>query len=164
MDSKIVFNKDEKAASLYIMKVFPVKPALLWNYFTQPEYLQQWWAPKPWKTETREMNFNPAGIWRYKLSSPEGEQHYGALQYHEINLHRSFDFTEYFTDENGEKTDEVPSGNWLVGITGVEEGTKLTINMQYPSTEELQTILDMDFENGFTQVLNQLEELLHEKD
>lgn len=164
MDTKIVFNTDENAGSLYIMKVFSAKPALIWNHFTQSNLLEKWWAPKPWKCETLEMNFTPDGIWKYNLISPEGEKHFGVLKYHEINLHRSFDFTEYFTDDKGEKIEEVPSGNWLVGVTGVEEGTKLTINIQYNSTEELQTILDMEFENGFTEVLNQLEELLHKKD
>ena len=164
MSTKIVFNSDENAGSLYIMKVFSAKPSEIWNHFTKADLLEKWWAPKPWKCETTAMNFAQDGIWKYHLINPEGEKHFGALKYHEINEHRSFDFTEYFMNENGEKIEEIPSGNWLVGVTGVEEGTKLTINIQYHSKEELQTILEMDFENGFTDVLNQLENLLHKKD
>lgn len=163
MNTKLVFNADENAGSLYIMKVFSTKPAEIWNHFTKSDLLQKWWAPEPWKCETVEMSFIPDGIWKYTLKRPEGEEHFGVLKYHEINEHRSFDFTEYFTNEAGEKMEEIPSGNWLVGVTGVEEGTKLTINIQYHSTEELQTILDMDFETGFKDVLNQLSELVDRK-
>lgn len=164
MNTQLVFNADENAGSLYIMKVFAAAPSEIWNHFTTSDLLEKWWAPKPWKCETVEMNFIEDGTWRYNLVSPEGEKHFGALQYHEINQHRSFDFTEFFTDENGVKDENVPSGNWLIGVTGVEEGTKLTINIQYNSPEELQTILEMEFEDGFAEVLNQLDELLQKKD
>lgn len=157
MKTKMVFNADHSAGSLYIMKVFSEKPSLVWKFFTASHLLEKWWTPKPWTCETAEMSFVEEGKWKFVLSSPEGEKYFGVLQYHEINEHRSFDFSEYFTNEAGEKLSDFPSGNWLIGVTGVEEGTKLTINIQYNTSAELQSVLDMDFEAGFATVLNQLQ-------
>ncbi|MCB4236054.1 hypothetical protein LDL59_16030 [Kaistella anthropi] len=54
--------------------------------------------------------------------------------------------------------------NWLIGFTGVEEGTKLTINIHFNSENDMKTILEMGFEEGFKMGLNQLAELINEKD
>lgn len=164
MESKIVFNADENAGSIYVMKVFKVQPTELWKYFTQAENLQRWWAPNPWTCETLEMDFKADGKWQYNLISPAGEKFQAGLQFNETNDHRSFDFTEYFNDASGNKLQDHPAGNWLIGFTGVSEGTKLTINIQFKSPEDLQKVLAMDFKTEFPKVLSQLENLVHKKD
>jgi uncharacterized protein YndB with AHSA1/START domain len=162
METKTIFNADQNTGSIYIMKVFAVKPSSIWNHFTQANLLEKWWAPEPYKCETVEMNFSPNGVWKFLIVSPdpEDEKQNSVLKYNEINEHRSFDFTENIIYQKGENSREILSGNWLVGVTGVEEGTKLTINIQYNSPEELAFILEMNFEENFTKVLNQLEDLL----
>mgnify|MGYP002721718230 CR=1 FL=1 len=46
MNSEIVFNKDSETG-VYVMKVYKADVSTLWNYFTKPELIDQWWAPKP---------------------------------------------------------------------------------------------------------------------
>lgn len=160
MESKIVFNADENAGSIYIMKVYDVQPTELWKFFTEAQNLEKWWTPNRWKCETLEMNFAPEGDWKYNLIGPEGEKFQAGLKYNEINDHRSFDFTEYFMDENGERLQDYAAGNWLIGFTGVSGGTKLTLNIQFKSPEQLQKVLAMNFETEFPKVLSQLEYLI----
>lgn len=160
MKSPIIFTQDQNSASLYIMKVYAADVPLIWDHFTTPELLDQWWAPKPWQCETIKMDFQPDGIWRYMMKGSENERHYGAAQFHEITPNRSFDWTDFFTDEAGNRLQELPSANWLLGFTGVEEGTKLTVNIHFSTKEEMQKILEMGFEEGFKTGLNQLEDLV----
>ena len=80
------------------------------------------------------------------------------------NYHRSFDWTDFFADETGNINTELPSVKWLIGFTGVQEGTKLTINIHFHSTDEMQQLLDMGFEADFKMRLTQLEALLNQKD
>ena len=47
MSSEIVFNKDFDSKSIYVMKVYDAEVSRVWDYFTQAELLDQWWAPKP---------------------------------------------------------------------------------------------------------------------
>lgn len=164
MENQIIFNKDDQSATIYIMKVFQTDVSAVWDHFTKADLLDLWWAPQPFKCETLKMNFEPEGFWNYAMISPENEQNYSAVQFHEINYHRSFDYSAFLTDEKGNRTTQFAPSNWLLGFTGVQEGTKLTVNIHFSSTEEMQRLLTMGFEDGFKMGLNQLESLLNKKD
>ncbi len=160
MESKIIFNKDFDANSIYVMKIYDADVSKVWNYFTKSELLDQWWAPKPWKCETKTQDFKEGGIWMYAMAGPDGERHYAKVKYGEITEHRSFDGTDSFCDENGNINPDFPEVKWLFGFTGVEEGTKVTVNIHFPSKETLNKLLEMGFEEGFKTGLHQLEEIL----
>ena len=53
----------------------------------------------------------------------------------------------------------MPTVNWLIGFTGIEQGTKLTVNIYFNSLKEMNQMLEMGFEEGFKMGLNQLEEV-----
>lgn len=158
--NNIVFNTDSNHATIFVMKIFDAKGEEVWNYFTNSELLDSWWAPKPWKCETQKMNFENSGTWNYAMVSPENEKHFAGIDYEEINPNRSIAWSDYFSDEKGIKNVEFPTTNWLIGFTGVEEGVKLTVNLHFASEKEMNTILEMGFEEGFKATLNQLEEIL----
>lgn len=158
--NNIVFNTDSNHATIFAMKIFDAKVEEVWNYFTNSELLDSWWAPKPWKCETQKMNFENSGTWNYAMVSPENEKHFAGIDYEEINPNRSIAWSDYFCDEKGIKNVEFPTTNWLIGFTGVEEGVKLTVNLHFASQKEMNAILEMGFEEGFKATLNQLEEIL----
>ena len=160
MESDIIFNKDFDSNSVYVMKIYKAEVSKVWDYFTKSQLLDLWWAPKPWKCETTKQDFSKGGIWLYSMVGPEGERHYAQVKYGEIMEHRSFDGTDSFCDENGNINENFQSSNWLLGFTGVEEGTKVTINVHYSSQESMKKMLEMGFEEGFKMGLNQLEEIL----
>ncbi len=160
MESNIIFNKDFDSNSVYVMKIYHADVSKVWNYFTQSELLDEWWAPKPWKCETKSQEFKEGGVWLYSMVGPEGERHYAKVKYGEIIEHRSFDGTDTFCDENGNANPYFPEAKWLFGFTGVEEGTKVTVNIHFQSHEAMTQLLEMGFEEGFKMGLNQLEEIL----
>ncbi|GEN66553.1 MULTISPECIES: SRPBCC family protein [Chryseobacterium] len=160
MESNIIFNKDFDAYAVYVMKIYNADVSTVWNYFTQSELLDQWWAPKPWKCETKKQDFKEDGIWLYAMVGPEGERHYAQVKYGEIMEHRSFDGVDAFCDENGKINENFGQSKWLIGFTGVEEGTKVTVNIHFMSAEALEQQLEMGFEEGFKMGLSQLEEIL----
>lgn len=160
MESNITFNKDFDSNSVYVMKIYDADVPKVWDYFTKSELLDQWWAPKPWKCETKSQDFKAGGIWFYSMVGPEGERHYAQVKYGEIMEHRSFDGTDTFCDENGNVNPDFPEAKWLFGFTGVEEGTKVTVNIHFPTEDSLKRLLEMGFEEGFKMGLNQLAEIL----
>lgn len=160
MESTIIFNKDFDLNSVYVMKIYDADVSKVWDYFTQSELLDQWWAPKPWKCETVTQDFKEDGIWHYAMVGPDGEKMYAQVKYGEITEHRSFDGTDNFCDEKGNINENFAPSKWLFGFTGVEEGAKVTINIHFPSTETMKQMLEMGFEEGFKMGLTQLEEIL----
>jgi uncharacterized protein YndB with AHSA1/START domain len=160
MESNIIFNKDFDSNSVYVMKIYEAEVSKVWDYFTKSELLDQWWAPKPWKCETKKQDFTEGGIWLYSMVGPEGERHYAQVKYGEIMEHRSFDGVDTFCDENGNVNPDFPEAKWLFGFTGVEEGTKITVNIHFQTSEAMAKLIEMGFEEGFKMGLNQLEEIL----
>ena len=65
MESNTVFNKDFDAASVFVMKVYDADVSIIWNHFTKPELLDQWWAPKPWRCETSNLDFRENTVETY---------------------------------------------------------------------------------------------------
>ncbi|CAA7385926.1 SRPBCC family protein [Chryseobacterium fistulae] len=161
MESNIIFNKDFDSNSVYVMKIYNTEVSKVWEYFTKSELLDQWWAPKPWKCETTKQDFKKGGVWLYSMVGPNGERHYAQVKYGEISEHRSFDGVDAFCDESGTINENFPQAKWLMGFTGVEEGTKVTVNIHFPTVEDMKKQVEMGFEEGFKMGLNQLEGILN---
>ena len=161
MNSEIIFNKDLDSASAYISKIYDADVSSVWDHFTKSELLDQWWAPKPWKCETQKLDFRENGTWHYAMIGPDGEKIYSIVKFGEIMEHRSFDGEDAFSDDRGRIGESFPETKWLYGFTGIEQGTKLTVNLTFSSKDKMKEHLEMGFEDGFKTGLNQLEDLLN---
>lgn len=160
MSSEIIFNKDFDEKTVYVSKIYDADVSKVWNHFTKSELLDLWWAPKPWKCETKSQDFKEGGTWLYSMVGSERERHYSQVKYGEITENRSFDGLDSFCDENGNLNPDFPEAKWLIGFTGVAEGTKVTVNIHFPTEEDMKKQVEMGFEEGFKTGLNQLEEIL----
>ena len=58
---------------LSFQRVVPVTAAQLWQGWTDPETLKQWFTPAPWKTIDAEIDLRPGGIFRTVMRGPNGE-------------------------------------------------------------------------------------------
>ena len=45
---------------------------LVWRAWTDPELLKQWFAPKPYLISELEMDLKPGGIFRIRMTGPDG--------------------------------------------------------------------------------------------
>lgn len=152
--------KDFERGQLLVNRAFAADLPLVWKAWTDAQLLEQWWAPKPWKTETKSMNFTPGGKWLYAMVGPEGEKHWAVIQYHEIQHEDYFKAEDAFGDEEGNINTELPGSVWAVTFQSSGKDTLVKIAIQYVNAEALQTILDMGMEEGFSMALDNLDELL----
>ena len=54
-----IVNKETKTVS--ITKEFDAELSLVWDAYTNAELLDQWWAPKPFASRTKVMDFEVGG-------------------------------------------------------------------------------------------------------
>ncbi|KQT22063.1 glutathione S-transferase [Chryseobacterium sp. Leaf404] len=160
MASETIFNKDFTENTVFVSKIYPADVQKVWDHLTKAELLDLWWAPKPWKCKTESLDFREDGTWLYSMVGPDGEKHWSKVKYREITEHRSFDGLDSFCDENGNSDPNLPQTQWLIGFTGIEEGTKITFNIHFKTSEDMKKQVEMGFEEGFKMGLNQLEEIL----
>jgi uncharacterized protein YndB with AHSA1/START domain len=158
--NKTTFTKDIDTATLTIERVFPAARSRVWQAMTDANILDQWWAPSPWKTETVHMDFRVGGYWLYAMNGPEGEQHFGRMDYVEIEPEQRYKSSDVFCDQNGDANESLPRQNMEFRLIDQGESTIVIGVVQYASADDMETILKMGMQEGLTMAQDQLEQLL----
>lgn len=152
----LVLNKENKTVS--IKREFAATQDLVWEAWTNPEILDQWWAPKPFTSRTKSMNFKVGGRRLYAMVSPEGEERWSAQDYTSISPKTNFKFLSWFTDSEGNPNSAFGASEWDLNFSAHNGTTSLNIIIRRDSFEELEKLLEMGFREGFASALKNLDE------
>lgn len=151
-------NKENK--TIRIEREFRANRQLVWKAWTTAELLDRWWGPKPWRAETKTLNFSEGGYWLYAMIGPNGEKHWSKADYLSIDTEKSFKARDGFCDENGIMNPDFPQNLWENQFVDRDAHTLVNITLTFDRLEDLEMIIKMGFKEGFTLGLNQLDELL----
>ena len=162
-NSQTKVEKDFNEKSILVSREFSASLALVWRAYTESELLQQWWAPQPWRAETKSMDFSVGGYWLYAMVSPENEKHWARMDYLAIDHHKSYRIRDSFCDENGTLNPAFPSATGNNQFTATPGGTLVQFKMYYATENDLKAILEMGMEQGITMCMEQLEQLFVQK-
>ena len=152
------FTVDKKTKTVVVTREFAAPVSLVWDAFTKQEILDQWWAPKPWMSKTKSMNFEVGGRRFYAMVSPEGQERWSIQQYTSINPTTNFKFLSVFADKD--ENPELPGSEWDLNFSEQNGNTKVRVSIYNESLERLEKMIEMGFKEGFTMTLNYLENLL----
>jgi uncharacterized protein YndB with AHSA1/START domain len=64
MKTEITTNLE--LATFQAKREFASNISLVWRACTEADLLDKWWAPAPWKCETKMMDFREGGKWIYE--------------------------------------------------------------------------------------------------
>jgi PhnB protein len=154
-------NKDNN--TIHVEREFAGDLETVWDCWTRPELLDQWWAPKPYRTRTKSMDFREGGAWFYAMISPENVTHWCRADYQSIDLHKSFSGLDAFCDEMGQINTEFPRAQWNNRFNPGAGGTRVNITIQYKTLADVEKIISMGFKEGFTMALENLDRYLEER-
>ena len=167
MKKEILFNfvVDKENKKIYVKRLFNAQLPLVWRAWTDAKILDQWWAPHPWKSETKSMDFREGGRWFYAMVSPDGsERHWCLMNYKTIVPQKYFTSVDAFAkDESGEINRDFPPNNWDTRFTSHAEDTEVNITLSFDKLEHLEQMIQMGFKEGFTQGLEQLDTWLNQQ-
>jgi uncharacterized protein YndB with AHSA1/START domain len=162
MNSKLLFdfsvNKENN--TIHITREFDANLELVWQAWTTAELLDKWWAPKPYRTETKSLDFREGGRWLYAMISPENEKQWCKADYDKINISKSISWLDAFCDRNGDENSEFPRSYWTNIFTEVNGITTVNVTLQHNRLEDIEMLIKMGFKEGFTMGLQNLDELL----
>ncbi len=152
------FTVDKSINSVFITKEFDAELSLVWDAFTTAEMLDQWWAPKPWVSKTKKMDFKEGGRRFYAMVSPEGHEGWQIQDYISINPKTHFKYFSVFADKD---ENPHPTGStWDLNFSELDGITTVRITIHNESLERMEQMIAMGFQEGFTMTLNELETLL----
>ena len=95
---------------MVVTRVFDAPRELVWKAWTEPKYVMQWWGPKGFTAPVCQMDFRVGGKSLCCMKTPDGQEFWNAIEYHEIVLHEKIVSSMYFSDSKGNKIDPAELG------------------------------------------------------
>jgi len=157
-NSPFDFNVDKPTKTVSINMEFDAELSLVWDAFTKPEILDQWYAPKPFVSKTKFMDFKVDGRRFYAMVSPEGQEFWAIQRYTSITPKTNFKFFNAFADKD--ENPQLPGSDWDLTFREQNGATSVSITIYNESLERLERMIEMGFKEGFTATWNNLKDLL----
>lgn len=155
------FTVDKANNKIKVEREFDAPVDMVWSAWTESELLDQWWAPKPYRAETKSMDFREGGMWLYCMIGPEGDKHWAMADYKSIKPRKQFVLLDAFCDEKGNINKDLPRSTWSNVFKQTDETTTVNIEISYDKLEDLEATIKMGFKEGFTAGLENLDHYLN---
>ena len=152
------FTVDKAAKTVYVTREFDADLSMVWDAFTNQEILDQWWAPKPYLSKTKLIDFKVGGKRFYAMVGPEGQEHWSLQEYTSITPKTNFKYFSAFADKD--ENPSLPGSDWDLNFSEQNGTTKVSISIKNDSLERMEKMIEMGFKEGFTMTLNYLGNLL----
>ena len=152
------FTVDKTSCTVFVNREFEAELAVVWDAFTEPKILDQWWAPKPWRSRTKYINFKVGGRRFYAMVTPEGVERWVVQKYTSITPKTNFKLFNAFAD--ADENLELPGSDWDLNFSEQNGKTKVSISIYNESLERLERMIEFGFREGTAGQLTNLEELL----
>lgn len=144
---------DLAARTVTIERTFNVPVQLVWDAWTLPEHIKNWWGPKGMETRVEEHNFEVGGTWKYAMAMPDGKDFICDGQYIEIINLKKIASKANFRPMTENVIIEVH-------LEELAEGTKFTFKVIHESVEYKNQQEQMGIYNGWGSTFDRLKELL----
>jgi len=115
---------------IVLTRVFDAPRELVWQAYTEPSRLAQWWGPRGFTTRTHRMELRAGGQWRFVMIGPDGHEYENLITYIEIDKPARLHY------RHGGTVDVEPV-NFEVVVSfendGAPDRTRVTMRSLFPS-------------------------------
>ena len=105
---------------IVLSRVFDAPRELVWQAWTDPEHIGQWFGPKGFTIETHEIDIRVGGRWRFDMIAPDGTVYGNRMVFLEFRK------PELMVMDHGSDKDNDPK-RFRVTLTFDEQGDKKTV-------------------------------------
>ena len=153
-------TKDLDNRTLTITADFAAPVEQVWQVYADPRRLERVWGPPTYPATFHDHTLEPGGRMNYVMTGPEGDQHAGFWDITAVDEPNSFEFDDGFADMDFNAISGMPVSKNVYRFEASGAGTRATYTSTYESAEALQQVLDMGMEEGATESINQIDDLL----
>lgn len=154
-------HKDPDTLTMTVTAEFEAPVSRVWQLWEDPRQLQRWWGPPTYPATMVEHDLTPGGKVSYYMTGPDGDQPRGWWRVLAVEAPHKLEFEDGFADEEGNEMADMPTMTIRVNLSDQPGGgTAMTIETVFQSTEDMEQILAMGAEEGMTQAINQIDEML----
>ena len=80
--NSIDLERDPKA--IIAVRELDAPRALVFEAWTDPKHLSQWWGPNGFTTTTSAFDMRPGGVWRFVMHGPDGRDYENRITFDEV--------------------------------------------------------------------------------
>jgi len=146
--------KPDPKLDLVLDREVEVPVELVWEAWTTPESIKQWFVPKPWVVAECEIDLRPGGMFRTVMRSPEGQEFANLGCYLDIVPNSRLVFTDTLLP--GFRPAPKPFFTAILQLAPTAKGTRYTAMAIHGDEAQRKTHEEMGFHHGWATVLDQL--------
>lgn len=146
-------NNSAENRTLTLARTFNAPIELVWEAWTQPDHIAQWWGPKGMDTTIVKHEFRVGGEWEYTMIMPDGSAFIGNGKYLDIVELERIRSTANFKP----MTEGVEIQAYFQSIGNK---TNFTFKVVHPTEEYCKQQEQMGFKNGWGSTFDRLENLI----
>ncbi|MEM9818054.1 MAG: SRPBCC family protein [Cyanobacteria bacterium P01_D01_bin.6] len=154
---------DPSELEIVITRVFNAPRELVFQAWTEPDHIAQWWGPKGFTTRVTELDLRPGGTWRYVMTSPEGKEYPVKGVFREIIPPERLVTTDRFDGVYEQGTDLPQEMVTTAAFEDLGNQTKLILTTTHPSVEERRKHEEMGAIGGWNSSFDRLQDYLENK-
>lgn len=162
-------HQPDPKLDLVFERYVDVPRELVWQAWTQPDLLKQWFCPKPWQTIDCEIDLRPGGVFRTEMRGPEGEQFTNLGCYLEVIENEKLVWTNALQAGFRPATDVASQGCGVgpfaavITLKTTGKGTQYKVIAMHADEANRKHHYEMGFEEGWGKAFEQLVELMRNR-
>ncbi len=118
-----------KSNEIRITRVYDAAVAVVWDAWTDPEQVAQWWGPRGFTLTTHTKDLRPGGNWTYTMHGPDGVDYPNTTQYLEVEKHARLVY------DHGASDERPPMFRVTVDFSEKQGKTTMDMRMSLPTPE-----------------------------
>jgi uncharacterized protein YndB with AHSA1/START domain len=145
---------------IIISRVFNAPRRLVFEAWTDPEHVAQWWGPNGFSSGACAIDLRVGGVFRLDLLGPDGVIYPCKGVFHEIVKPERIVYTGTAEDGHACGSGLPPRGTVTVTFIEHDGKTTLTIHTRLASAADHEAAVSMGFNTGWAESLERLAEIL----
>jgi uncharacterized protein YndB with AHSA1/START domain len=118
-----------KPNELYIDRIFDAPVKMVWDAWTDPKQVAQWWGPRGFTITTHSKDVRTGGTWDYTMHGPDGIDYPNKTKFLEVEKYSRMVY------DHGGSDDKPPMFRVTVNFSEVAGKTKMEMSMALPTAE-----------------------------
>src|SRR5581483_10735942 len=140
-----------------IVRVYDAPVEAVWDAWTDPSQVAQWWGPRGFTLTTHAKDLRPGGIWKYTMHGPDGVDYPNITRYLEVVEHAKLVY------DHGATEDKPPLFRVTVHFSARGRRTKMEMVMTLPTPDAAQEARAFIKRAGGDATWDRLAEYLHKR-
>ncbi|WP_374595528.1 SRPBCC family protein [Sphingosinicella sp.] len=154
MTSNLFTFTPDPTLDLVLEREIDVPVELVWEAWTTPDSIKEWFCPKPWSVSSCEIDLRPGGKFNTVMRSPEGQEFPNSGCYLEVVPNQRLVFTDTLLP--GFRPAPKPFFTAALLLAPTATGTRYTAIAIHGNEETRKQHEEMGFHEGWGTVVDQL--------